>query len=435
MTRLCTISRRSFLMGSGALLALPCLESLVDAGEPSRSGNPVDPVRMVFMGVGYGFTNESFYPTKPGKWADIGLPEGMSPLRAHQSDITMVGNLASGKASDPHFGSTNFLTGVDTIGVPGKNFYNAISCDQVAAETLGKDTRYPSLRLSPSSLYENNGHGRGLSLSWDRAGNPLPGINSPLALYRALFANKVENLDAAKRRLEERKSILDLMELDGKAVNRQLGTDDQSKLDEYFQSVRQAELALDQESSWLDRPKPNAPFEYSESPSGDKEIRLAYQLIALALQTDATRVVTYMMPNKSLLQSIGHPYEPHGVSHYGVGPNYKEASQARERKHCDLLASFLASLKEKKDAQGRRLFDTTLISFGSTLRWGHVMKSLPLILAGGAAKRLKRGEYVLLPKESTPLSNVWLTLLKEVGVKAETFGQSTGIVPEMLTSA
>ena len=340
----------------------------------------------------------------------------------------------SGRASDPHFGSTNFLTGVDTIGIPGKDFSNAISCDQVAAEVLGKDTRYQSLRLNMLSQYENNGHGRGLSMSWDRQGNPLPGIDTMLALYNALFANKSESLAVAKRRLAEKQSVLDLMELNGKAVSGQLGKDDRFKLDEYFQSIRQAELALGQETRWLDRPKPDATFAYQGAPSGEKEIRLAYDLIALALHTDATRIVTYMMPNKALLQSLGCPHEPHLISHYEIGPVYREPSQQREKKHCEMLSYFFDRLKEKKGANGRTLFDSTIVSFGTAIRCSHVMKSIPVILAGGACRRLKRGEYIELPKESTPISNLWLTLLQEAGVPVEHFGQSTGIVPETLTS-
>ncbi len=156
MSYLHTTSRRSFLLATGAVLALPCLESL-SAGEPRSAAPAADVTRMVFLGAGYGFTNETFYPTKPGKWAQIGIPAGMAPLKAHQDDLTMVGNLANGKAYDPHFGSTNFLTGVDTIGIPGKDFSNAISCDQVAAQTLGKDCRYASLRITLANLFENNG--------------------------------------------------------------------------------------------------------------------------------------------------------------------------------------------------------------------------------------------------------------------------------------
>ena len=430
MAHIKTISRRSFLYSANAILALPFLDTLAKAAAQTQP----DIKRMVFMGVGYGFTIDSFFPTKSGRFADIGLPEGMAPLKRHQDDITMVGNLTSGLTGDPHSGSTNFLTGANNVGVAGKTFFNSISCDQIAAEELCKDTRYRSLRVTPATLSENNGHGRGLSLSWDKAGNPLPGLDGPLAFYRALFANKDEKTAETRHRLEQKKSILDLMELNSRSVNNMLGKEDQTKLDEYFQAIRQVELAVGQEQSWLDRPKPQASFQYQEAPSGEKEIKLMYDLIALALQTDATRVLTYMMPNKTLIDSIGLVnMEPHRLSHYEIAPSYKEASKVRDRKHTELLSYFLDGLKEKKDANGQRLFDTCIVSLGSAIRGQHQMKNLPLILAGGGSKRIKRGESIMLPKENTPLSNLWLTLLQEAGVKADKFSQSTGAVAELLS--
>ena len=429
MSHIKHISRRSFLVGAtNTFLALPFLESIANATALSQP----DIKRMVFMGVGYGFTIDNFFPTKSGKFSDLGLTPGMAPLKRHQDDITMVGNLTSGNTGDPHSGSTNFLTGADNVGVAGKTFSNTISCDQIAAETLCQDTRYRSLRIVPATLNENNGHGRGLSLSWDKAGNPLPGLNSTLAFYRALFANKNENMAETRYRLEQKKSILDLMDLNGQSVNKHLGKDDQTKLDEYFQSIRQVELALGQEKSWLDKPKPQAAFEYQEAPSGEKEIQLAYDLIALALQTDATRVLTYMMPNTTLLQSIGVNFNPHLLSHYEIGEIYKAPSRLRDTKHSELFAYFLDRLKEKKDANGQRLFDNCIVSFGSAIRGQHQMKNLAPIITGGAAKRIKRGEYIILPQADTPLSNLWLTLLQEAGVKTDKFSKSTGPVPELL---
>jgi hypothetical protein len=427
MTYIKNISRRSFLYSANAILVLPLMNSLVKAVPATQP----DPKRMVFMGVGYGFTIDSFFPTKSGKFSDIGLPEGMAALKRHQDDLTMVGNLTSGLTGDPHSGSTNFLTGANNVGVSDKTFFNSVSCDQIAAEELSKNTRYKSLRVTPATLSENNGHGRGLSLSWDKAGNPLPGLEGPLAFYRALFANKDEKTAETRYRLEQKKSILDLMEINSRTVNNQIGKDDQAKLDEYFQAIRQVELAVGQEAAWLDRPKPQASFQFQEAPSGEKEIKLMYDLIALALQTDATRVLTYMMPNKTLLESIGVKFHPHALSHYEIGTGHKEASKIRDRKHAELFAYFLDRLKEKKDSHGLSLFDSTIVSFGSSIRGQHQMKNIPLILAGGGA-RLKRGESIILPKQDTPLSNLWLTLLQEAGVKTDKFSQSTGTVREIL---
>lgn len=428
MAHIKTLSRRSFLYGGKTVLALPFLDTYATAAVSNARAT----TRMVFMGVGYGFTIDSFFPTKAGRFSEIGLTEGLSPLARHQDDITMVANLTSGLTGDPHSGSTNFLTGADNVGVAGKVFSNSISCDQVAAEELCKETRYKSLRVTPATLSENNGHGRGLSLSWDKAGNPLPGLDGPLAFYSALFATANENTKEIRRRLQQKKSVLDLMELNSRSVNDRLGTTDRAKLDEYFQAIRQVELAMGQEESWLDRPKPQATFQYQQAPGGEKEIRLMYDLIALALHTDATRVLTYMMPNQTLLESIGVQLVPHALSHYEIAPGHKAASQIRDKKHAELFGYFLDRLKEKTDAEGQRLFDTCIVSLGSSIRGQHQMKNVPLILAGGGGKRIRRGESIILPKADTPLSNLWLTLLQEAGVKTDTFSQSTGTVPELL---
>lgn len=427
MAHIKNVSRRSFLHSANAILVLPFMNSLAKAPAETQPGIK----RMVFMGVGYGFTIDSFFPTKSGKFSNIGLPEGMSALKRHEDDLTMVGNLTSGLTGDPHSGSTNFLTGANNVGVAGKEFFNSISCDQIAAEELSKHTRYKSLRVTPATLSENNGHGRGLSLSWDKAGNPLPGLAGPLAFYRALFATNDEMTAETRHRLEQKKSILDLMEINSRSVNSLIGKEDQTKLDEYFQAIRQVELAVGQEAAWLDRPKPQASFQFQEAPSGEMEIKLMYDLIALALQTDATRVLTYMMPNKTLLESIGVKLHPHALSHYEIGSAHKEASKVRDRKHAELFAYFLDRLKEKTDANGLSLFDSTIVSFGSSIRGQHQMKNVPLLLAGGGA-RLKRGESIMLPKQDTPLSNLWLTLLQEVGVNTDKFSQSTGTVSELL---
>ena len=144
---------------------------------------------MIFLGGGFGFTEDTFYPKQAGRFADIGLTEGLMPLKRHQDDFTMISNLTNIGATNPHGGSSSYLTGANVSGTPGKRFFNSISCDQVAAQHLGEDTRFSSLVLSAKekSGLQNSGHGNGLSLSWNDSGNPLPGINQPIDLYHTIF--------------------------------------------------------------------------------------------------------------------------------------------------------------------------------------------------------------------------------------------------------
>lgn len=424
------VTRRAFIRTGVAALALPGLESFAAATAPATP-----PTRMIFLGGGFGFTKDSFYPTKAGAFAEIGLTEGLAPLARHQHDITLVTNLTNLGATDPHGGSCSYLTGANVAGTPGKRFHNSISCDQLAARQLGTNTRFPSLVLSAQEPdgSSNSGHGAGLSLSWDDSGNPIPGIERPLDLYRTLFATPNDDPQAIHRRLTNKQSILDIVQLDGSGLNRRLGKADREKLDEYFTGLRQVERGLERQARWADTPKPAAPFDApAEGLTGEEAIRLMENMIIIALQTDATRVVSYRLPVCSLLESMGISLKAHSLSHYGFSQPRIEASRQRDKKCMELFAAFLDRLKEARDFDGQPLFDRCIVSYGTNLRSGHELKNLPALLSGGGAPDIRHGRHIVLPKEDTPLANYWLTLLQQAGVSAESFSHSTGIVPELL---
>ncbi len=413
------------------MLAVPFLETFASA----KATAAAPPKRMIFLGGGFGFTKDTFYPEKAGRFSEIGLTEGLAPLKRHQDDITMVTNLTNLGATDPHGGSVSYLTGANVAGTPGKRFHNSISCDQVAAQHLSQNTRFSSLTLSAkeSDGGQNSGHGQGLSLSWDDSGNPLPGINKPIELFRLLFANPNDSRAELDSRLKKKQSILDLVRLDGGAMKRKLSRGDQEKLDEYFTGVRQIEKGLEREAKWADIPKPEAPFpEPGEGLTGEQEIHLMYDMLISALQTDATRVASYRQPVCSLLSGMGVKLKAHSLSHYGFSQPRIQASRERDKKCISLFAHFIDRLKEAKDIDGSRLYDNCIVSYGTNLRSGHELKNLPALLSGGAAKDIKHGSHIILPEEDTPLANYWLTLMKQADVPVETFSHSTGIVPELL---
>lgn len=422
-------TRRSFLRSGASVLALPFLETFASA----KAAAATPPKRMIFLGGGFGFTRETFYPEKAGRFAEIGLTEGLSPLKRHQHDITMVSNLTNLGATDPHGGSVSYLTGANVTGTPGKRFFNSISCDQVAARHLGQDTRFPSLTLTSSEPDggQNSGHGAGLSLSWDDSGNPIPGFSTPLDLYRTLFAQKTDSKEELDARLRKKQSILDVVRLDAGAMKRTLSKGDQEKLDEYFQGVRQVEQGLERQAAWANIPKPEAPFELPNGLTGEAEIKLMYDMIIIALQTDSTRVVTYRQPVCSMIAGMGFTIKPHSLSHYSFSELRTLASRERDKKCSELFAHFLDRLKEAKDTDGSRLYDQCIVSYGTNLRSGHELKGLPAIVSGGGAK-IQRGQHIVLPKKDTPLANYWLTLMQQGGVPLEKFSHSTGILPELL---
>ncbi|MGC6465762.1 MAG: DUF1552 domain-containing protein [Akkermansiaceae bacterium] len=425
-------TRRSFLRFGGSALALPFLETFASG----KALSTAPPKRMVFLGGGFGFTKDTFYPKKAGRFDQIGMTEGLSPLARHQNDITMVTNLTNLGASDPHGGSTSYLTGANVAGTPGKRFHNSISCDQIAAQHLGKDTRFASLVLSAKEADggANSGHGKGLSLAWDDSGNPIPGINRPIDLFRTLFAHPGDSREELDARLKKKQSILDLVRIDGGGMKRTLSKGDQEKLDEYFTGVRQVEKGLERQAKWADIPKPNASFEMpDEGITGEEAIHLMYDMIIVALQTNMTRVVSYRQPVCSLLAGMGIKLKAHSLSHYGFSQPRILASRERDKKCTSLFAHFIDRLKEAKDSDGSRLFDNCIVSFGSNLRSGHELKNVPAIVTGGGAEKIKHGRNIVLSKQDTPLANYWLTLMHEAGIKQDSFSHSTGIVPELLS--
>ncbi|MEO0414635.1 MAG: DUF1552 domain-containing protein, partial [Verrucomicrobiota bacterium] len=282
---------------------------------------------------------------------------------------------------------------------------------------------------------QNSGHGSGLSLSWDESGNPLPGINRPIDLYYTLFANPHDSREQLDARLKKKQSILDLVRVNGNSMKRTLSKGDQEKLDEYFTGVRQVEKGLERQAKWADIPKPQAPFEApDEGVTGEEAIHLMYDMIIIALQTDATRVVSYRQPVCSLLAGMGIALKAHSLSHYGFSEPRIEASRLRDQKCTGLFAHFIDRLKEAKDADGSRLYDNCIVSFGTNLRSGHELKNLPALLSGGGAPNIKHGSHIALPEADTPLANFWLTLMQQAGVPVDSFSHSTGNVPELVAA-
>ena len=423
-------NRRNFLRGSGALIALPALESIGFRRFASAATkvSVAIPKRAVFMGIGFGVTKETWYPDKADVGAGYKLPEGLSPLARHKTDFTVVQGCSNQYSNQAHWGSTFWLTGANRYSVPGQNMANSISADQVVAQQLGIDTRFSSIQLD-SSDGGTSGHGPGLSLSWDQSGKPVAGFNDPVQMFHKLFSADDLPLEQRQAAISEKRSVLDAVLTEAKRVQRGLSSNDNDKLEEYFQGIRDVETRLGKDEDWLDKPKPKAPLE--EPPAGLKgkqEIEMMYNLIVAALQTDSTRALTYRMPGQSLLKSMDVKHSSHNVSHYSPGERM-EASKARDQMHSTLLAGLIDKLKATKEADGSSLFDHTALAFGSNISSIHYLDNCPTVLTGGGAN-LKLGQHLVLPKD-TPLCNVWLTMLQGMGIKAERHGDSSGVVEEL----
>ncbi|MDA7879910.1 DUF1552 domain-containing protein [bacterium] len=422
------LDRRHFLRGTGALIALPALESIGFRRLASAStSTPIaPPKRSVFMGIGFGVTKETWYPDINQTGTDYQLPEGLAPLARHQSDIAVVQGCSNQFANEAHWGSTFWLTGANRYSVPGQNMANSISVDQIIAKQLGKDTRFSSIQLNGSDL---QGHGPGLSLAWDQRGKPVAGQDDPVQTFHKLFSADNMPLEQRQAAIAENRSVLDAVLSQAKSVQRGLSKTDTGKLDEYFQGIRDIETRLKKDEDWLEIPKVKAPLtEPSPGLKGKAEIEIMQDLIVAALQTDSTRSLTYRMPGQSLLQSLDVKPSAHNVSHYSPGARM-DASKLRDKTHSQLLARFIDKLKAAKEADGSSLFDHTAVAFGSNISSIHYLTNCPTILTGGGAK-LKLGQHLVLAKD-TPLCNVWLTMLQGMGIDAPRHGDSTGIVKEL----
>ena len=422
------LKRRHFLRGAGALIALPALES-IGFRRFASAAVTTPPKRLMFMGIGYGVTSETWFPDLNDKGAGYKLPEGLKPLARHKEDFTIVQGCKHQHSRQAHWGSTYWLTGANQYGTPGQSFSNTISADQVAAAQFGEHTRYTSIQLA-ADANDRNGHGPGNSLAWDQRGKPLSAWTSPLETYLKLFA--ADDIPLAQRRamLAEERSVLDSVMIEAKDMQRGLTKSDTDKLDEYFQSIRDIETRLSKAEQWMGVPKPESPLEAPEETLvGRSEIEMMYKLMVAAIQTDNTRVITYREPGSRLLSSLGAGGNPHNVSHYRIGAETEVSSKMRDKAHSELLAGLIELLKDTKEADGSSLFDHVALAFGSNIRSIHYLTNPPTLISGGGAN-LKLGQNLVL-KEDTPLNNVWLTMLQGVGVNVASHGDSTGVVSEL----
>ncbi len=424
------LNRRHFLRGAGTFIALPALESIGFRRFASAASKApaIPPKRTVFLGCGFGVTKETWFPNTADTGADYKLPQGLTPLARHKKDFTVVQGCSNQFSNAPHWGSTFWLTGANRFAVPGQSMSNSISADQVAAQQLGRDTRFASLQLG-SSDGSASGHGPGLSLAWDGRGKPVAGLDDPVQVFHKLFSGDDLPLEQRQAAIAEKRSVLDAVLTEARRVQRGLTSTDKDKLGEYFQGIRDIETRLSKDEAWLEIPKTKAPIDEPEPGlKGREEIEVMYDLIVAALQTDSTRVMTYRMPGLSLLRSMNITLSAHNVSHYSPGGRM-QASQARDKVHSELLAGLIDKLKATKEADGSSLFDHVALAFGSNISSIHYLTNCPTVLTGGGAN-LKLGQHMVLPKD-TPLSNVWLTMLKGMGLDPERHGDSTGVVKEL----
>ncbi|MCH2064407.1 MAG: DUF1552 domain-containing protein [Roseibacillus sp.] len=409
------MNRRTFLRGSGVALALPMLEAMIPAAR--AAGQARGPVkRFVCLSNNYGVYQKAFFPDENQTGADYDMPETLRGLEKHRKDFTVFSNLDHGFTGG-HQGVPVLLSGVRPV--LAHNYVEGnISLDQKLAEHHGAATRFPSMTLG---VRERN------LLSFTRTGVQVPSIDMRAA-YRAMFFEDTADKKAAQgERYKRHSSILDVVGEQAKALDRQLGKQDQEKLEEYFDAVRTMEKKIVQQEPWLQRPKPTTDVKEPNPGNGTAEqLKVMIEMIALALQTDSTRAITMVSGFANGDFGLNGGY--HGFSHHGERPEPVAALKKIEGFQVTMMSYLIDLLKEQKDPiNGGTLFDHTAILYGCGMAAGtHQTKNLPLVLAGGG---FKHGEHKVYPKEDArrvPAANLLLSILQNSGLEIDRFGSSSG---------
>jgi hypothetical protein len=424
----------------GALIPLPLLEAML----PRSAGGAEAPIppRMLVCHFGTGMNIREFFPQDAGPACT--LPRIVKPLEAWRKRMTIISGLQL-EHGGGHTGDYTFLTGAE--GWKSTGIKSGVSADQVVAEEVGRDTRFPSLQLSIArgTNYGNQGLA---TLSWSKNGIPLAAENDPHVIFNRLFGVDDEQ-EAGLRQagFRRRGSILDYALDQGRQMERRVGAADRDKLDEYFTSVREIESQLQRDVAWSLKPKPQPDLEglgdYSRSlthlsPQFDYAVyqKLMYNLIALAFQTDSTRVITYNVRQ----ELSGGTFAVHGVSktfhaltHHNNDPkNLDELAQVDEI-NMGFWAKFLERLEQIPQPDGSSLLDHTVVAYSSSAGMDHSRDKLPTAVFGGEALGLKHLTHLRLP-EATPLARVWHTMADRMGVHRQTLQDSQGPITDLVRS-
>ncbi len=413
------LHRRTLLRAAGVSLALPWLEAFAAAPPEHQTPNTKHqtPRRLVCVCAPLGLHPEAFFPKKAGK--DYEATPHLEVLKEHRADFTVMSGLQHPDVGHSHDSIFSFLT---TAPHPERRagFKNSISVDQLAAEHIGGETRFPSLALSCE----------GFSLSWTRTGALVPSDCWPTSVFSRLFLpGRPEDVKEQARRLRDGQSILDAVRGEARKLHPKIASSDREKLDEYFTSVRELEGRMARAGEWGKKPKPKVDVKPPVNANNPADVvgkaRLMFDLMHLALQTDSTRLMTLLLLGTSSVPPIaGVSQGHHDLSHHGKDPTKIDQLKKVEVEKLKTLSEFLGKLKATKEGGGT-LLDTTSVFFSSNLGNAstHSVKNLPVILAGGG---FKHGQHLAFPeKGAPPLGDLFVSLLQRLGVKADRFGSGS----------
>jgi hypothetical protein len=437
------LPRRTFLRGTGVALALPLLDAMIPSFSASAA-NVAAPVRRLgFVYIPMGCNWFQWFPKDVGKITE--LSPTLSTLTPYLNQITVISNLELKNSYSPGNHATSnsgFLSAARAKMTEGADYELATTVDQIAAKRMGKDTRLPSLELAMDATTPIGACDGGMSciyencLSWSSPTTPLPTEANPRVVFERLFGDGGSASDQLAA-LREDGSLIDFVSEDIAHVQRKLGPGDRTKLSQYLETVRELERRIQKaeqqmaQNTMPDLSRPlGAPSAYAD------HAKLMFDLQALAMQADITRVITFQLAREASTRTypeIGISEAHHPISHHGNDPEKLAKLAKINAYHVSLFAYYLEKLKSTPDGDGS-LLDHSMILLGSGMGnpdvHNHV--NLPIVVAGGGAGKMKGGRHIKYA-EPTPLANLHLTLLDKVGIHQDSFADSRGRVEELLS--
>jgi hypothetical protein len=435
------LPRRTVLRGLGATVALPLLDAMIPAmtASAATAASPVRRLGYIFIPMGSDINRW----TPPGEGSLAELSPILRPLAPHKDQLTVLTNMELRNAYPGTHATSNsaFLSCAKAKLTESSDYYLGTTVDQIAAREIGQDTPLPSLELGMDILetvgqcddgfacvYQNN-------LSWSSPTTPLPYEAHPRKVFDRLFGEG--SPEQRSRTLKKKASLLDQVQRDIARLQKEVGSSDRTKVEQYLDSVREVERRIQvAEAVSADAPQPDmarpmgVPADYADHAD------VMFDLQVLALQGDITRVISFQLAREGSTRSyneIGVAEPHHPLTHHGNDAE-KVAKMAKINEyHVSLFASLLQKLAKTPEGEGS-LLDHSIYLYGSGMGDPnlHDHINLPIVVAGGGAGRLRGGHHVRY-KERTPLANLHLTLLEKVGVRMDSFADSKGKVDELLS--
>jgi hypothetical protein len=399
--------RRTLLRAAGTCLALPLLNAMLRKGRAAE-GQPVSPRRMIGIQTNQGILPQYFFPTETGQ--NYTLTPYLERLANVRNQFTVFSGVSLPGVDGGHAADKCFLTGTPHPAQGG--FRNGISLDQFAAESLGNATRFPSLVLAMT--------GESRTLSYTRSGAAIPADQSPRRVFEKLFLQgKPSEVEERVETLRQGRSTLDFIGDESKRLQAKLGKADQQRVDEYFTSVRELERRMHAAQEWETRPKPRVdaqpPVDITDSMAFAARTKQMFDVMKLALETDSTRFVSLFVDTTQI----------HNLTHHGNRPEVLAELRGHEASQFDALGHFLTALSASSE-NGVSLLDRTMVLYGTCMGSAnsHSNVNLPVLLAGGG---FKHGQHLAFDTKSNyPLTNLYVSMLRQLGMPADAFATSTG---------